>query len=381
MENLTKLYALNKDNSIQVWYGESEADTFTVYYGKLGGKIQSKKTKCTAKNVGRANETTPDQQAILELEACYRDQIRKGYFENLEDVKVDTTQAMLAADYLKKPKAVVWPCDGMRKLDGLRCITVFENDKPKFISRGNKEYPVPEHLSQQLIKLRELSGISQFDGELYLHGTPLQRIVSLTKKPQEGSEDLTYQIFDVQSNKPWKVILSKDKDWTTFGDSRYTDLYNNVGYYLRDKSLFSHIDIVESATVNNETEAKELIGKYMQEGYEGIILRNYKGLYEYGQRSNDLIKYKFFQDIEAKVIGCTIDKNNEGVLQCQLQTGVTFSAKMLGTKEFRAFENQQKMIGKFVTVKFQQYTVDMVPQFPVIICEREVDHDTWSVLE
>ena len=50
------LYALNKDSSIQVWYGEiTGEDNFTVYWGKEGGKIQSKTTYCTPKNVGRSN--------------------------------------------------------------------------------------------------------------------------------------------------------------------------------------------------------------------------------------------------------------------------------------------------------------------------------------
>ena len=78
-----------------------------------------------------------------------------------------------------------------------------------------------------------------------------------------------------------------------------------------------------------------------------------------------MIKWKLFQDVEAKVIGCDIDKNNEGVLQCVLQNGITFKAKMKGTHEERLYENQLNNVGKFVNIKFQQYTVDGVPQFPV----------------
>ena len=112
-----------------------------------------------------------------------------------------------------------------------------------------------------------------------------------------------------------------------------------------------------------------------------MIIRNFAGKYEYGQRSNDLIKWKLFQDVEAKVIGCDIDKNDEGVLQCVLQNGVTFKAKMKGTHEERLYENQLNNVGKFVNIKFQQYTVDGVPQFPVITGFREVDEKTWEPLE
>ena len=76
---MNKLYALNKDSSIQVWYGEITGDdNFTVYWGKEGGKIQSKITYCTPKNVGRSNETTHKQQTEFELESAYADQKRKG---------------------------------------------------------------------------------------------------------------------------------------------------------------------------------------------------------------------------------------------------------------------------------------------------------------
>ena len=80
------IYAPNKDMSIQEWSVFVDGDTVIVQYGKWGGKLQTKKTRCESKNVGRSNETTPEQQAVLEAESKYRDQIRKGYVENVEDV-------------------------------------------------------------------------------------------------------------------------------------------------------------------------------------------------------------------------------------------------------------------------------------------------------
>ena len=380
---MNKLYALNKDSSIQVWYGEvTGEDNFTVYWGKEGGKIQSKTTYCTPKNVGRSNETTHKQQTEFELESTYAVQKRKGYVEDKSLLKIDTTQVMLACDALKKHKVIKYPCHGSPKLDGLRLFTIFENDEPVFISRGNKRYPVHKHLREQLIYLREQTGIDCYDGELYVHGMPLQKITSLAKKVQEGSENLTYQIFDIPSDKVWCNILSDNGYTKTYGDSRYTDLYHNVDYIVVNHAdVLTHIGVVDVTIINNEQEAKEHIGKFMEQGYEGLIIRNFAGKYEYGQRSNDLIKWKLFQDVEAKVVGCDIDKNNEGVLQCVLQNGVTFKAKMKGTHEERLYENQLNNVGKFVNIKFQQYTVDGVPQFPVITGFREVDEKTWEPLE
>lgn len=384
-----KLYALNKDNSIQVWYGEvTGEDNFTVYWGKMNGKIQSKTTKCTPKNVGRANETSFEQQTLFELESSYTDQIRKGYFENLEDVKVDETQVMLACDALKKPNAIKYPCSGMPKLDGLRLLCVFEDNEPVFISRGNKRYPVHKHLREQLIYLREQTGIDKFDGEMYIHGVPLQKITSLAKKVQKGSEDLTYQIFDIPSNKHWMLNLTNNNDkgskrsLKSYGDCRFTDLYCKVDFIIINHcDVLTHMATVDCRDLYDDAEAKEYISKYMEQGYEGLILRNYSGLYEYGQRSNDLIKWKVFQDTEALVYDVEIDKNQEGVLKCKLKNGIMFKCKIKGTHEERLYGNQLKLVGKFVKVKFQQFTVDGVPQFPVALCVRELDPKTWEPLE
>ena len=57
----------------------------------------------------------------------------------------------------------------------------------------------------------------------------------------------------------------------------------------------------------------------MAEGYEGTVLRNFCGEYEYGQRSCNALKWKKFNTDEAKVIGAEEDKNGEGVLICQLK--------------------------------------------------------------
>lgn len=84
------IYAPNKDKSIQQWSVYVDGNIVIAEYGKLNGKLQTKKTVCESKNVGRSNETTPEQQAVLEAESKYRDQIRKGYVENVEDVQFNT---------------------------------------------------------------------------------------------------------------------------------------------------------------------------------------------------------------------------------------------------------------------------------------------------
>lgn len=357
------IYAPNKDISIQEWSVYVENDTVIVKYGKWGGKIQTKHTKCEAKNIGRSNSTTPEQQAVLEAESKYRDQIRKGYVENVEDVQFNTdkTRVMLAQDASKKPHFVKYPCHTMAKLDGNRCLVTFDDSgEPIFNSRGAKVYPSHKHLAEQLKQLRDETGLDSFDGELYVHGMPLQKIVSLVKKVQPESYQLEYWIYDVPSDKIW--------------EERVKDLTELMKYPKHS------ITIVPSSPCNNEQEVKDSIHNYMGYGYEGTIIRNLKGKYEFGQRSNDLLKWKVFCSDEAFVYDVEVDKNEEGVLLCRMKNGIEFRCKMKGTHEERLYNEQLKLIGKHVTFTYQTLSVDGVPIFPVGIAVRELD-ENWEPVE
>ena len=66
MTNLPLLYKKTKTGAIQTSQISYHDDKFIVVFGQLNGKMQTQTTVCTSKNVGKANETTPSQQAALE---------------------------------------------------------------------------------------------------------------------------------------------------------------------------------------------------------------------------------------------------------------------------------------------------------------------------
>lgn len=246
----------------------------------------------------------------------------------------------------------------MAKLDGTRCLVTFDEDgEPVFNSRGNKTYPAHKHLAEQLKQLRKETGFDSFDGELYIDALPLQKIVSLVKKVQPQSSKLEYWIYDVPSGKIWE---EREKDLTEL--MKYPKL---------------NITIVPASICNSEKEAKDSIHKYMEYGYEGLIIRNLVGKYEYGQRSNDLLKWKLFCSDEAFIYNADADKNNEAVLRYRLKNGIEFKCKMKGSHNERLYKNQLQLIGKHITFTYQQLSVDGVPIFPVGIAVRELDKD-WN---
>lgn len=420
------LYALNKDGSFQEWKVYTEGADVIVEFGKLGGKIQQKRTTCEMKNVGRSNETAADFQALLEAKSKWEKQVRLGYRESTDQLKEEETfSPMLAHDYLKRGSAIVLPCYTQPKLDGVRALVTIENGVPVFNSRGNKIYPVQGQLVKQMTDLYNRTGFDKKDGELYIHGLSLQKIVALAKKWRThemiakeiqkdydadikrrdkaiaagekvyknfdgdvisvdilpeldedryggyDSNDLQFHIFDipVNNNSPWYNPENPDS-------CRLADLVS-VDEVVNEEQ-YTHIRVVLGGIYNTIEEVKETVGVYMQMGFEGTIIRNFKGLYEYGQRSSDLQKWKIFQTAEAKVKDSKEDKNGEGVLDCVEQDGTEFSCKMKGTHSQRSQQKMLKLKGKFITFSFQARTDKGVPQFPVGQCERNVNPETWE---
>ena len=82
---MNTLYSKDSKGELRVWSIYTEGAEVVVKHGKLGGKVQEKRYTAEAKNQGKANETTPEQQAILEAEAKYVKQLKSGYFADKDE--------------------------------------------------------------------------------------------------------------------------------------------------------------------------------------------------------------------------------------------------------------------------------------------------------
>lgn len=421
------LFALNKDGSFQCWKVFVVGDQVVVEFGKVGGKKQQKVTTCEPKNVGRSNETTAEQQALAEAVSKWEKQVRLGYRDDTSKLEQEENfSPMLAHDAIKRSKAIVYPAYVQPKLDGVRALVTLDKDGiPVFNSRGNKTYPVQGALLQQVKELAEHSGFDKFDGELYIHGLSLQKIVALAKKwrtPEQIKDEIEkdyqsdlkrYQKAIDDGEENWKdhdgdvypVTVEPVKDVDRYSGYSSLDLeyhifdipvnaqspwYSYEHDNTRHQDLLAVTDAVEcelnvplvkviaGIVVTSEREVKWSIGKYMEQGFEGSIIRNFKGVYEFGQRSSDLQKWKLFQDGEAKVLDSVEDKNGEGVLLCEEKDGTRFNCKMKGTHDERSQAKMLLLVGHFINFTFQSRTDDGVPQFPVGQSVRELDTLTWE---
>jgi DNA ligase-1 len=114
----------------------------------------------------------------------------------------------------------------------------------------------------------------------------------------------------------------------------------------------------------------------VNQGYEGIMLRNYKGVYESGKRSNDLQKYKEFMDSEFAILDVMVAKDDGSVFLVRNDLNDRTFTVTLGSMVQRAgyLTNKELYIGKEITVSYQtRYKKTLLPQFPTGVAIRDYE--------
>lgn len=371
------LYGKDSKGELKVWSILVSDNKITVNFGKLGGKIQSKDTFCEPKNVGKANETTAHQQAMLEAEAKVVKQKKKGYFETKEEalnfVEFSPMKAHNFNDYSDR---IEYPCFIQPKLNGVRCLV---NSDLEAISKSGEPYKLPKHIVEDLNKIAFLFEeefgdkfkITALDGEIYTKTVgelSLQRIISAFRKGNEYTQKLVYNIYDC-------VVV--DKDNNSVNQFERTTAIMALKDLLENKLNVENIIITPTEVIVTSAQGNAIYDSYVAFGYEGGIYRNYKGMYEFGKRSYNLIKRKPRFDLEARVVDIETDKNNQGVLTCELENGVRFKCLMLVNADkdinYRLYDNAKNLINSFITVEYEEFSDSGVPTKPVGIRLREMN--------
>lgn len=336
----TKLYKLDSKGKLRVWLAQAVGDKIIVTHGLDNGQLITETTFATAKNVGRSNATSAEQQAIAEVNALYVKKIaRDGYKENLDDqdTKIEVTLALDGTKVAHRiPDDQELHCS--YKIDGARALWI-----PGFglQSRKGTKYSVP-HIEEALNNCELI-----LDGELYITGQPLNRVLSAVKKTNELTKSLVFHVFDT---------VSKDDFDRRY--QKYTQAVKNINH--------PHIKAVEQV-LRKKSELKETHDYYVKQGWEGLMVRLNDYPYEH-RRSPSLFKIKDFQESEFLVTDVEVDKEGNGVLVCG-----SFKARMRGEDAIRKHQavHPEEYIGRMVTVRYFSITEYGQPQFPVAVAFRE----------
>ena len=310
---------------------------------------------------GKANETTPYEQAISEAQSTYNKKIDEQYVEDpaLLTQQVEIELPMLAHEFTKRGHNVVYPCYVQPKLNGARCLIKKLNHAMRATSRGGKEYRAIEAIKESLMDAMDTFDI--LDGELYNHELSFQEIMTAIK----NETDLDINLSRIQY---WVYDLAMEG---LFFDERYKIISQMVAYADSDS-----IVLVPTYLVHNEQELAERHAEFTAQGFEGTMIRNTDGVYKFKHRSVDLQKYKDFQDAEFEIVdgaeGVGLSAG-QCVFVCKTHDDKLFSVRCIGPNSVREEQwiNLQSYKRKHLKVKFQNYSDDGIPIFPVGIEVRD----------
>lgn len=272
-----------------------------------------------------------------------------------------------------------YPVLASPKLDGVRCLII----NGVAVSRALK--PIPNQWVQKCFGRRELNGL---DGELIVGdvvgGDVFQRTTSGVMSV-EGKPDVIFYVFD---------------------DFSQPEAFNKrlASAYKRIKRQRGPIEHVLHSDILTEDRLLKFESQLLEEGFEGVMLRDPNGFYKSGRstvKEGKLLKLKRFVDAEATVIGFTAlmhntneaKKNALGQTERSSHQAGKVALEQIGSlavKDLKTgiafdigagFDTDQRRLlwlrrdalkGRIVKYKSQPTGVKDKPRFPVFIGFRDV---------
>ncbi len=364
MNTFPKLYKIDSKGNVRVWWMEYNADkiAYRTHSGIDGGKIVVSGWQYPeAKNVGRSNATTIEEQALAEIDSEYTKKTNQGKYHTTVSAAgilgSKFIECMLAGKYDPK-KHNNFPYYSQPKLDGVRCLV----SKDGMQSRNGKPILSAPHIREALEPFFQKFPDVVLDGELYNHDlkNDFEKIISLSRKTKPTAADLEESKQMIQY---WVYDCIMDG---TF-ENRYNFLFPNLKIHFQ-----SCINLVRTFEVKNETEIETMLVRYLEDGFEGQMLRVSDSPYE-GKRSKNLIKHKEFEDDEFEIVSIEEGKGNwAGAakrIEIRLKDGTTQFSGVRGSFDMLKdlLYNANDYIGTDVTVRYQNKTEDGKLRFPVVV--------------
>ena len=364
------LYKKDAKGNIRTWTISVDDNVNRTRTGTEGGVLRDTTRIFTkGKNIGKKNETTPAEQAYKDAESKWNKKLnREGWQLTKEDAENAIVTAPMLAQKLIKSSQIPKIAYIQPKLDGVRCLAFRTKNCVKMYSRQGKRFDgVLWDLARELKEIMSPGEI--FDGELYHMDWDFQRIISAVKKESYDSFRLHYWVFDMPSVK--HSFKKRNHAFNT---------HNKLNSYRVFKS--PSFCVIEPTKKSIEQQCNS----YIRRGYEGFIVRDSKGTYDWGKRSSNLLKYKgVFKDDEYRIIGYKRATGmHEGaiIFRCRVEKTISLgkshryvdvTPKFSIDKRKDMYGYGWRFVGEMLTVRYQKKSRDGLPIFPVGIAIRNYE--------
>lgn len=311
------------DQSEELVLTEEYKAEIIVKASQVGGKVRDVIPTYVSKgkNIGKKNATNCITQAIRDAFGLYNKQKKRGSTIGASAEEQPHKCEVSKEKISKNPPPMLVKKNGsshdatlkaedfingitvQRKLNGVRLIIYKSDTDPAYLvrySRTGIEYPGQLQIVSEMMQMISVfadKDIPYFDGELYVHGKPLNWISGQARKSIDD-DSLEYHIFD--------MFVIHSLDMKSIDRQAYLDAF----FANADAAGIAHPHIirVENFKVKNESEINTLAKQFLDENYEGAIARKDVAEYRYGYNnyhSSNLVKIKPVFEDEFKVVGYT----------------------------------------------------------------------------
>jgi DNA ligase-1 len=185
---------------------------------------------------------------------------------------------------------VVYPVRVEAKLDGLRCVAVKSKGEVTLYTRSGT---VLETLPRIKSAIEALSGDDfVLDGEVMGNDWNESASVVMSSKSKKDDSKMLFHAFDIISIEDWKRQKSE-----THYRARLLDLQMVLG-----DTAGTPFRYVKSVMANDEASLREFYSGCLEEGYEGVMLKDIGAPYQW-KRSPAILKLKPVATEEGVVVG------------------------------------------------------------------------------
>lgn len=368
-----RIYSKDSKGVLRFWQFEVEGHLWRGISGQVGGAVvESGWTICVPKS-----KSTAEEQAVFEAYAEEKKKLDRKYRRTVEDLEKGDIfiQPMLAhgVDDYDMPL----PYYAQPKLDGFRCVMV----EGEATTRQGKKYVTVNHVINALEPVFAAYPELTLDGELYNHDfkDDFNTLSSLIRKD-----------FKLDK-KALKAGITEEQQRAALADKQASAIQYHV-YDIIDPTMacedriamlerifheefdIPFIHVVETVEVTTADGADRLYEEWLGLGYEGLMKRAKRALYQIGKRSKDLLKWKDFETKEFKLLRIEEGNGNWSGLAkrvvVELEDGTENEAGIRGNMEKakELLDNRDEYEGGEVTIRFmRQRTPDGKLRAPVAI--------------
>ena len=244
------------------------------------------------------------------------------------------------------------------KLNGERCRLIVRHGLVTMLSSEENEITTLPHIIQsvQTLNLPDI----ELDGEIYLHGMSKQEIGSYLRRnePKPDYERIQYHVFDLVCNRPQIHRL----------DLLWFDLWP----ILQNAKSVKKVEVHK---VKSVTRLVELLTHYVEQKYEGIVVRNPRPEYV-RKRTVDMLKWKPKHKDSYKIVGFEEEvdqygtpKRMLGAIWCE-KDGQRFKVSAGGftyQDRFEIWGVREEYLNKYLLVRYPELTDRGIPNHAVAL--------------